>query len=657
MRAHRLLALLALVLVASPGAAQVVVGPEKPIDLGVPVGSFVPTGKYDVAGGTNGEALLVWTQRDPQGDNATRKRQIVSRTIEAPGGALGPILRHAVKGAEPSVAVAAAGDAYLQAFAVGPESFDRALFVRSLDAAGALAGEVAEVTGELEDSHGVRSVAAARNGNAFVVAWGLRGLGVFASRIGREGIPGQQIEVEPLALPGALDVATTSDGGFVVGWTPFGVARAYSASGVPKGASIFLGGEDDDQLQALAASPAGDVIAALVFQFPGGFADPHPLVLQRFTSTGTLVDPVPLFVHELTGGGSADAAFDANGNLHVVWAELGQPVRTRTFDQNGQPMGPALDVGGMEGGTVSRVRTAALSDGTFLDVWQQGNALRAGVVSLCVPGTSVCGDGVLDPFCERCDDGPGNSDTAPDACRTTCRPAACGDAVIDAGETCDDAGTVSCDGCSATCALEVGLGCGDGVPFPICGETCDDGDADDGDGCTPLCALERAPGGGSPTSDCYTAWSIDNPTNEPRFDAPGAINDRQICLDDDPRCDFDGGLPGSCTFRLRVCVNNTDQPACQPGTRLASWELKKPSANQAAKHPELAAVRTALLGAVLPSVVGPTTRDVCSPIAEVVVPMRGTPERRRAGKLTLSTRAVLYSGANDADKLRLECRP
>jgi cysteine-rich repeat protein len=67
-----------------------------------------------------------------------------------------------------------------------------------------------------------------------------------------------------------------------------------------------------------------------------------------------------------------------------------------------------------------------------------------------------CGDGRLDAG-ELCDDGAANSDTTPDACRTTCVPAACGDGVQDSDETCDDGNTVSADGCSSVCLEEAGL--------------------------------------------------------------------------------------------------------------------------------------------------------------------------------------------------------
>src|SRR5690606_9869461 len=39
---------------------------------------------------------------------------------------------------------------------------------------------------------------------------------------------------------------------------------------------------------------------------------------------------------------------------------------------------------------------------------------------------------------ESCDDGEDNSDSEPNACRTDCWPARCGDGVVDEGEECDD---------------------------------------------------------------------------------------------------------------------------------------------------------------------------------------------------------------------------
>jgi len=68
-----------------------------------------------------------------------------------------------------------------------------------------------------------------------------------------------------------------------------------------------------------------------------------------------------------------------------------------------------------------------------------------------------CGDGVLEGL-EECDDGPANSDTAADACRTDCTLPSCGDGATDSGEACDDGATWGGDGCSPSCQAEPGRG-------------------------------------------------------------------------------------------------------------------------------------------------------------------------------------------------------
>jgi TQXA domain-containing protein len=96
----------------------------------------------------------------------------------------------------------------------------------------------------------------------------------------------------------------------------------------------------------------------------------------------------------------------------------------------------------------------------------------------CRDDCTFCGDGHLDGG-EACDDGPNNSDIAPNACRTDCTLPSCGDGVIDTGETCDPPGSAQPPHgylCRENCTV-----CGDGVVQP--GEQCDDGnDAE----CDPL---------------------------------------------------------------------------------------------------------------------------------------------------------------------------
>jgi cysteine-rich repeat protein len=85
-------------------------------------------------------------------------------------------------------------------------------------------------------------------------------------------------------------------------------------------------------------------------------------------------------------------------------------------------------------------------------------------------GASAAGNGVVDPG-EACDDG--NADDC-DGCTSLARGRrAAATASSAATEACDDGNTADCDGCSATCELEVGFRCGDGVSTRLCGEECD----------------------------------------------------------------------------------------------------------------------------------------------------------------------------------------
>jgi MYXO-CTERM domain-containing protein len=73
----------------------------------------------------------------------------------------------------------------------------------------------------------------------------------------------------------------------------------------------------------------------------------------------------------------------------------------------------------------------------------------------CVVGVLEprCGDGEVNTADESCDDGDANSDTEPDACRTDCQPAVCGDGVVDTGEQCDDGNDDEEDDCLSDCTL------------------------------------------------------------------------------------------------------------------------------------------------------------------------------------------------------------
>ncbi len=113
----------------------------------------------------------------------------------------------------------------------------------------------------------------------------------------------------------------------------------------------------------------------------------------------------------------------------------------------------------------------------------------------CRPGPR-CGDGVLDPEFEECDNGF-NLDrysTSDGACAPECLlPAFCGDGQVNTaqGEACDD-GAEENDGRYGGCNPDCSLGprCGDGNQDAD--EECDDGNRINGDGCNLACEVERS---------------------------------------------------------------------------------------------------------------------------------------------------------------------
>ncbi len=124
----------------------------------------------------------------------------------------------------------------------------------------------------------------------------------------------------------------------------------------------------------------------------------------------------------------------------------------------------------------------------------------------------VCGDGVLQPAGEECDDknlmpGDGCSDTCTvepgyvcPVPGVPCRAATCGDGILAGMELCDDGNTMNGDGCSEACTYEqnydcptpgqpcVKTNCGDGKVEGS--EGCDDGNHYLGDGCSIDCEKE-----------------------------------------------------------------------------------------------------------------------------------------------------------------------
>jgi len=106
-----------------------------------------------------------------------------------------------------------------------------------------------------------------------------------------------------------------------------------------------------------------------------------------------------------------------------------------------------------------------------------------------------CGDGVVQAPNEACDDGTNltvyGANGAPGCAPGCMLGASCGDGKLDAlfGEQCDlgrDKNTGEYNGCTGQCLF--GPRCGDGIVQPP--EECDDGNTVSGDGCTESCFID-----------------------------------------------------------------------------------------------------------------------------------------------------------------------
>lgn len=110
----------------------------------------------------------------------------------------------------------------------------------------------------------------------------------------------------------------------------------------------------------------------------------------------------------------------------------------------------------------------------------------------------------------RVHNGAANSDTTPDACRSSCRKAACGDGVRDRGEGCDDGNDRDDDRCLTSCVSAM---CGDGIVEADV-EECDDGPGNSDaqpDACRTNC---RRAGCGDAVQDTGEACDDGNDAND-----------------------------------------------------------------------------------------------------------------------------------------------
>ncbi|MCA9694827.1 MAG: hypothetical protein KC636_34935, partial [Myxococcales bacterium] len=145
---------------------------------------------------------------------------------------------------------------------------------------------------------------------------------------------------------------------------------------------------------------------------------------------------------------------------------------------------------------------------------------------------AVCGDGVVDDG-EECDDGPDNGEGP---CTDLCLLNVCGDGVLNPdAEACDDAGESAL--CDADCTLAE---CGDGVVNALAGESCDGGELADNLICDDTCQASCADGYGDCNDDLLDGCEVNvcggscqDPGGMAVFEYSGAIETFELpdCAD------------------------------------------------------------------------------------------------------------------------------
>ncbi len=223
-----------------------------------------------------------------------------------------------------------------------------------------------------------------------------------------------------------------------------------------------------------------------------------------------------------------------DGNTDLPFEECDDGTSGNVGDYDG--CSPNCTMGPRCGDGLVQATAGEICDNGFNDdVYATGAPGECG--QGCLPPAAYCGDGILEPAYEQCDNGADNSNSAygPTACTTSCTFAGfCGDGVVSGPEACDRGalngqeygpnscgydcqagprcgdgvrnGNEQCDGtehCSAACTLEPY--CGDGVVGS--GEECDYGQfaSDNYGGCTEACEWGPRCGDGSkdvPYEEC-----------------------------------------------------------------------------------------------------------------------------------------------------------
>lgn len=259
------------------------------------------------------------------------------------------------------------------------------VFGQRFDALGNRAG------GEFQISAGNNPSVAMDPAGNFVVAWD--GSGIRAQRYDSNGVAvGDEIQVNtdgptptlPEYLPRYPDVAMNDAGAFVVVWATWRGTdahtgehqidgHAFDSGGSPRGPEFRVSQVAHGHSAKVAIDNRGDFVVS--WRREGDSNHPPPgrcIKTRRFNADGTPKGPavevndVPFSVASLFS-----LAMDGSGRFVVAWTQS-DDLYARRFDADGNRIGPEFILGPGAGSRASAPSIAMHVDGQFLATWHRG---------------------------------------------------------------------------------------------------------------------------------------------------------------------------------------------------------------------------------------------------------------------------------------------
>jgi hypothetical protein len=186
-------------------------------------------------------------------------------------------------------------------------------------------------------------------------------------------------------------------------------------------------------------------------------------------------------------------------------------------------------------------------------------------------------------------------------------------------------------------------------------------------------ATVAVPGGGSIKTDCIVEWII----NPVPFIPPkkGLPTPKASCGDGQEACDFDV-LPGQCTFKVVVCVNNEDPRLVNKRSQTTACEAVDvlqlellsplPDSTNAADAANAARVLNAIGALGANSVNGrhanvvafspAVSSTTCTELIDIVVPLKTNKAGFRDASKTVKLKSRTSQGLVDTDAVTFTCR-